>query len=67
MQIKTIKENNLRYFNIYVVRVRKHDGEVYTYEMHLKEEEAEATANFCRENMSKLYTDAWVRPEIVWC
>lgn len=67
MQIKTIKKKNLRYFNVYVVRVRKHDGEVYTYEMYLKEDEAEDSANFCREKMSKHYTDAWVRTEIVWC
>ena len=60
-------ESGLKYFNIYEVRVKKHDGEVINYEFYYSKEEAEQTAKFIDDKMQKLYKFAFIRERIVWC
>ena len=63
----TKTENGNKYFEIYEVRARKHDGEVIIYNRYLDEKEANDTADFVARTLHDLYEITWTRSHIVWC
>lgn len=67
MNIKTIKKENIRYFNVYAVRARKMDDSVTTHLMFLKREDAEENAERCRRNYNDIYKSVWVVTEPIFC
>ena len=66
IKIQQLK-NGQKYFYIYEVRVKKHEGEYVTYDRYLNEKEAEKSVDFIYEVHAELYQTAWIRRQIVWC
>lgn len=66
----TIKETERglnKYFVIYEVRAKKHDGEVITTDRFFNKKDAEKHVEFAHEYLGNLYSLLWVREELVWC
>lgn len=62
-----VTEDGQKYFIVYEVRVKKHDGEVCTYDRFLKKVDAEDAQETVYRFHQKLYKTAWIREQIVWC
>lgn len=67
-QVKVqVTEDGQKYFTIYEVRVRKHNGEIFTHHMFLNKKDAEQS----KEDVYKIYSEnydlAWIKEQIVWC
>ena len=60
-------ESGLRYFIIFEVHVKKHNGEVVVKDRFFSEKDALKDRDFVLEDMSELYKCAWVVSQIVWC
>lgn len=58
---------NQKYFNVYIVKAVKHDGEVIVYDSFLYEKDAQEAQEFIYEHMTELYKIAFIREEMIWC
>lgn len=58
---------NQKYFNVYIVKAVKHDGEVIVYDSFFYEKDAQEAQEFIYEHMTGLYKIAFIRKEMIWC
>lgn len=60
-------ENGLKYFEIYEVKVIKHNGDVHIYDRYMSRKEAEKTCDLIHDALSNLYRSAYIMEQTVWC
>lgn len=60
-------ENGSKYFIIYEVKARKHDGTIIVIDRFLTKKKAEQYADFCREMYTSLYDIVYIFEQMVWC
>lgn len=56
-----------KYFSIFELKTKKHDGEVVVYDRYLTREGAEKDQEFIYDKMDKIYSCAWILEQLVWC
>lgn len=59
-------EQGQKYFFIYEVRAKKHNGEIITHDRYFNEKEANNSLEFAEKVHKKLYRNLWIMKQIVW-